>query len=706
MTIAAKSAPPPPLPDIRQELKLLRGPSGQLGSTWLIYDPVRHRYFQVSREAIDLLELWQAEPVDAFATRCSAALDRDVKISDVISLTDFLVANNLVLLPPHGDARAFAHQKSGSRRALISRLIPNYLFFKVPLFRPQRFLEATTPIVAPLFTRATAVALFLVWISGLYFASRQWDLFASTFLDFLNFEGAVVYALSLLIVKVLHELGHAYAATRAGVRVNTMGIAFMVMTPILYTDVTDAWSLRNRRDKLAIDAAGIVVELGLAGIALLAWAFLPNGSLRSAAFVTTTTSLIAGLAINLNPLMRFDGYFLLADAWQMPNLQKRSNVLATWWLREKLFAPGHRIPELVGSKKRRMLIAYAIASWIYRVMIFFGIALLVYHMFFKVIGVILFAIEIIWFIAMPIASEIREWWNMRTDIAKSRRWLLSATVSTLGIAAIVIPWNGTVRIQGVIMADLDSIVFAPRPARIVSIDVQDGQHIEAGRQIATLSVPDLNHEVRKTSKKIELIQSRLDRIAGDEVDRAARIVLQGELERHRADLIGLHKEKTRLVVRTPHAGIVRDLDRDLKPDEWLSDAAPLARVVTNRAAIARGYVSEDDVWRLQEGTLVTFIPEEPFGERRTGRLVEVVRSGIRVVDLPYLSTVYGGAVPSDRSEQDIRPRSGHHAVRIDIDGASVDRVIRGTLHLDAKPESIAAAMWRRILQVLVRESSA
>ncbi len=704
----ARTAPPPspPLPELRQELRLLRGPSGLLGPSWLIHDPVRHCYFQVSREAIELLERWQAERPDEFARRCSEELGRGVTVADVGSLIAFLDANDLVLTPPRGEAREFARKVASARKAMVWRLVHSYLFFKVPLFRPASFLEATLPVVEPLFYRTAAVVLLLVWIIGLYFASRQWDQFVVTFMDFLNLEGAIAFGASLVVVKALHELGHAYTATRVGVRVNTMGIAFMVMTPILYTDVTDAWRLRDSRDKLAIDVAGVAVEFGLAGITLLAWAFLPEGMLRSIAFVTTTTSLITGLVVNLNPLMRFDGYHLLADAWHVPNLQNRSNDLATWWMREKLFGLGHRPPEVFGNRKRRLLIAYAIACWIYRFFLFLGIALLVYHMFFKALGVVLFAIEIIWFIALPIARETMKWWKMRAEILNGRRWVATAATGGLAIAALVAPWSGTIRVQGVVMAGQETIIYAPRPARIVAIDVANGQHVGAGQKLLTLAVTDLDHETRQTVKKIELIRHRLDRIAGDEIDRSSAIVLQGELARHAEDLKGQQEEQARLVVRAPHDGIVRDWDRELEPGEWLSDTVPVGRVIGGNVAIARGYVSEDDVWRIEEGSSVKFIPEDPLGERRTGRLVELVQSGIRVVDLPYLASVYGGAVLSDRSDREIRPRSGRHAVRIVLQGAPVDRVVRGTLHLEAKPESIAAAVWRRVLQVLVREISA
>ena len=220
-------------------------------------------------------------------------------------------------------------------------------------------------------------------------------------------------------------------------------------------------------------------------------------------------------------------------------------------------------------------------------------------------------------------------------------------------------------------------------------------------------MPDIEYEIAQLLRKIALTETRLDRIAGDEIDRSARVVLLGELERHKATLAGLRREQIRLVVLAPHDGIVRDLDPYLAIGEWISDTTPMFRVVRQLGTIARGYVSEDDVWRLREGAHATFISEDSLTARRTGRLVEIAQFGAHSLELPYLSSVLGGAVPSDRyGENEILPRQGRHPVRIALGGAPMDRVVRGTLHLDAKAESFAAAMWRRLLQILVREMSA
>jgi len=695
------------LPELRQELRLLPGPEGESQSTWLIYDPVRHRYFQVSYGAFELLRLWHSEPVDRFAERAAAILERPVSSGEVAEIAKFVIANNLALEPPHGDPRAFAAQTAPAHRSLLLRVIHGYLFFRIPLVRPARFLESTLPLIEPLYSRRALAVLALLTTIGLYFVSRQWDVFVSTFLDLLSPEGALLYGASLIVVKALHELGHAYTATRAGVRVNTMGVAFMVMVPIFYTDVTDAWRLRSRAEKLAIDGAGIVVELAVAGIATFLWAFLPDGPMRSLAFVLATTSWIMSLAVNLNPLMRFDGYHLLADAWRMPNLQSRSNAMACWWLREALFGLHAAPPELLPISTRRMLVVYALCTWIYRFFVFLGIALLVYHMFFKALGIVLFAIEVLWFILLPILREMREWWKMRNVILGTRRTLFTGALLIAVFAVTFVPWRSTVVIQGVAVSDHQSRIYAPRPSRITRVALVDGAEVRTGALLLVLTAPDLEYEAIRTKHQIELVRRRLERIAGDEGDRSNRIVLEAELVRHQTTLLGLDTELQRLVVKAPHDGIARDVDRDLQAGEWIDETTPIGRIVASRADEVYGYVSGDDVWRLAPGTSAKFVPEDPLMAARSGQVIEVVATGVRTLDLIYLASVYGGSVASDLSpEHEIRPRSGRHQVRVKLEGSSADRAIRGSIHLSAQRESFAAAAWRRILQVLVRESSA
>ena len=130
----------------------------------------------------------------------------------------------------------------------------------------------------------------------------------------------LLYLVTLIFVKCLHELGHAFVAKHFGCRVSAIGIAFLVFFPFLYTDTTDAWRLRNHKERLLINFAGILTELHLALIATFAWAVLPDGGLKSVAFFIATTSWISSLVINVSPFMRFDGYYVFADWLKAENL--------------------------------------------------------------------------------------------------------------------------------------------------------------------------------------------------------------------------------------------------------------------------------------------------------------------------------------------------------------------------------------------------
>jgi len=189
--------------------------------------------------------------------------------------------------------------------------------------------------------------------------------FRTTLVDTLTPSGFVSYALSLTLVKMLHECGHAFTAKRLGCRVPTMGVAFLVMWPVLFTDVNETWRLPDRRDRLAVGVAGIAVELAIAAWSTVLWVLLPDGPLRQMTFLLAAITWLTSLTINLSPFMRFDGYFLLMDAVNIPNLHTRAFNMARWWVRETLFGLNEEPPEAFSPGRRRFLIIFAFAVWIY-----------------------------------------------------------------------------------------------------------------------------------------------------------------------------------------------------------------------------------------------------------------------------------------------------------------------------------------------------
>ena len=301
---------------------------------------------------------------------------------------------------------------------------------------------------------------------GAVLVLRQWDAFQSTFLHFFSLEGVLFYAVTLALVKSAHELGHALVAKWQGCRVASMGVAFLVLFPVLYTDTTDAWRLQSRTKRLRIVTAGVRVELCLALLATFLWNFLPDGPLRSAAFFVATTSWVTSLLVNISPFLRFDGYYAFSDWLGIENLQSRAFALGRWSLRRILFGLDDPLPEPLPRRRCRIMIIYAWCTWLYRFFLFLGIALIVYQLFFKLLGIVLFLVEILWFIVFPMTKELKVWFQRRQDFRASPARILSWLALAGLFLVALLPLPQKVHLPAVLKATQYSEIFPPLPARI------------------------------------------------------------------------------------------------------------------------------------------------------------------------------------------------------------------------------------------------
>jgi putative peptide zinc metalloprotease protein len=431
---------------LREELELLPGPVGWDGApTWTLHDPPTGRFVRLGWMEFQLLLRWRLGTAEAMVD--AVAKETTLKpAADHVRRLAFQLQSAKLLRPASPEALAALKQQYTAARnaSWASVALKNYLFVRIPLVRPDRFYERNLPRIAWLFSRGFIVATVLAGLFGIILASRQWDSFVPGFPYLTTGEGIVLGILSLLLVKVLHECGHGFMSKRYGCRIRSAGVAFMVFVPMLYTDASDAWRLTDRRARLMIGAAGIMTELMIACWALLFWSFLPDGPIRSVLFFWATTTWVLTVLLNANPFMRFDGYYILSDWLDQPNLQDTSFQLARWHMRRLFLGIEAPIPVQVGRTRRRFLIAFAYIVWIYRLLLFIGIAVLVYYMTFKALGIFLAVVEIGWFILRPIVGELREWWKARDAMSVNPTTLPSGAILVLLLVAAFVPWRSTI----------------------------------------------------------------------------------------------------------------------------------------------------------------------------------------------------------------------------------------------------------------------
>jgi len=691
------------LPALRQELQILPGIREVNGlKTWLIFDPLRHQYYQIDDKSRSILMLWDLGNTGEIMKRLqfSAITPEDIK-----NLLLFLWANSLTVTPPNDDNSFYSNHRSNKKSHWFIRLLHNYISFFVPLVRPERFLKKTEPLSRVFFSRLWLWIITITAIVGIYLTSRQWDQFVHTFMHFFSLRGLLYYALALVFVKIAHELGHAYAATRYGCRVKTIGVAFIVMFPILYTDTTDSWKLTSRRQRLIIGGAGVAVELSLAAIATLIWAIAADGPLRSTAFFVATTSWIMSILVNTNPLMRFDGYHFLSDLLGIQNLQTRSFAFGRWSMRKILFGLRTPAPEAMSRKWIRGLSVFAWATWVYRFFLFLGIAAIVHHLFFRPFGTFLAIVEIGFFIAIPIMNELKEWYTQKAAIIKNPTAWVSFSLVTGLVLALVLPWHSTIRIPAVLEPAQVLDLHSPATGRVVDIKVALGEPIVEGQTLFILTSDELNNQIQQVSREIDLTQAMLNRIAADELNREQNIVLVSELNSKKEELAGLEKNQQQLTVKAPFSGRVSNLSSDVHSARWIAEGTHLVTISSSAGVKVRGFVERSNLARISSGTDVVFIPEVPELETLEGKVDLVEAANVDTLTIPALASYYGGAIAVNKNETGLEPlKSWYH---VSINTSHYDGIIeqqqRGTVLAKGDPESLGKRIWRRLFHVALRE---
>ncbi|MDH5429046.1 MAG: biotin/lipoyl-binding protein [Nitrospirota bacterium] len=696
------------LPPLRDDLQILSGtPTAEGVPTWNILDPVRHQYFQIGWAAFQLLSQWHLGSATRLIEVVSSSTTAKVTQRDVMELVQFLFRHNLTRDAQMGGSKGLFAQAEQAKQHWLLKLLHTYLFFKIPLFNPDRFLQRTLPIVAPFFTKTALIGVVVLGVIGCMGIVRQWESFANTFLYFFSPQGLTAYMLGLAGIKVLHELGHAYTAARYGCKVQTMGVGFLIMVPVLYTDTTDSWKLTSQKQRAAIAAAGTVVELGIAMIATFLWHLCPEGVVKSVLFVLASTSWIMGLFINLNPLLRFDGYYVLSDWLGVPNLQSRAFAFGQWKLRECLFGWGDAPPEALPRPRQRILTGYAWAIWVYRAFMFLGIAVLVYHFFFKVLGILLFVVEIGWFLAWPVYQEVQVWWKRREEVISSWRGRGVGAVVVVMLLAGLIPLDRMVAIPAVLEARDRATIFSPVPARILEVKVQEGDHVEKGEPLVLLESPNLEQQIQMLAERLAALEMRVQREAAYQEDRDDHQVTGETLQGARNEMEGLLKIRDQLTLRAPFRGTVTDMASSLHQGRWVNSKLPLVHLMNPQEMVVQAYATEEQQVRLASDTEGWFYADDPAREPRRGRVQDLRQVDESQFALTYLASVYAGPVPVRKDEQGhLKPETSIYRVTLDVDdaGEAWTQAVRGLVHVEGESRSVVRQLWEHVGAVFIRES--
>jgi putative peptide zinc metalloprotease protein len=511
--------------------------------------------------------------------------------------------------------------------------------------------------------------------------------------------------LTFPLLKLAHEFGHACATKGWGGEVHEMGVMLLVLMPIPYVDASASSAFREARRRAIVGAAGMLVEVFIAAIALFVWLQIEPGIVRAVLYNIMLIAGISTVVFNANPLLRYDGYYILSDLIQIPNLRVRANQYLGWLMETRLF--GVRQPEIEATRsERRWFAFFAVASFLYRNFVMLAIAIFIAGQY-MIVGVILALWVLITAIFLPLLKGAA-YVVSHPRLRRRRVRAVSMTVVFLaGLYALLmlVPVPLWTRAEGVIWVPEDAQVRAASDGFVKQVAAVPGSIVTRGHPLLVAENPALDPKIRVLEAQLRLLQRRAQ--AEELVNLVRREITREEIRAAEAELAHMRRLKDELVITSPTSGrfVLAVPPGDL-PDRYLRKGQQVGYVVPDAGVTARVMVPQDDVDMVRERT-------ERIEVKLAGRIYntypatmrrEVPAASNRIAN-PALSTIGGGRVAVDpRATQE--PTSLDTWFDFELELPAVHTIALGEhvyVRFEHGSEPVGWRIYRTVRQLFMRQ---
>jgi len=485
---------------------------------WVVKDPAGLKYYRLQQEQHEVLKLLDGrrslEHVrDAMLEKMPTVR---LQLSDIQHLITDLHEKGLVYSNREGQGAALIKKHNEERKKKFFNTLRSLLYVRLPGWDPESVLTVMYPFLRWMFT-PFGVGLFATAVLSAWgLLAVQFDTFRQELPEFQQFFGwpNLIYMWAVLgICKIIHEFGHGLSCKHFGGECHEMGVMLLVFSPCLYCDVSDSWMLRNKWARIMIGAAGMYIEVLLSAFAIFVWWYTADGMLHMLAlntfFVTTITTVI----FNANPLMRFDGYYMMSDFLEIPNLRPKADRLLREWFSWYCLGIESKPDPFMPETGRAWFVTFAIAAAIYRWFIVIAITLFLYTVLkpygLQSIGITLAFISVSTIVGNMVFNVYKVISTPRIEPMSKPKICLTLTVVASAIAAaLAIPMPLHIEATFIIEpVDVQHIV-ATTPGELVEFNVGPGKWIQEGDLIAELSNPEKHDELRDLELKRDLQEIR------------------------------------------------------------------------------------------------------------------------------------------------------------------------------------------------------
>lgn len=627
---------------------------------YVIQDPFANQFYRVRPAAYRfLIRLSRQRTVDeVWEERLEVDGDEAPGQGEVIHLLGQLYQANLIQADLPGDSqRLFERQSERKQRELRGKLV-SILFIRIPLFNPDEFLKKTMA----LFRWAISWFGWLLWFAAGIVAAKlifdNWESFRDETQTVLSFRNLGWLYVGAALIKIIHEFGHSYVCRHYGGQVTVMGVMLLVFTPLPYMDASSSWGFSKRKHRIHVAAAGMIVELFVAFLAVMVWANTGEGVIHSIAYNMVFVASIATFLFNINPLLRFDGYYILSDLLDYPNLHQNATAQARHLVDRYLFGLKTSLPPTDKKVEQTWLTVFFIASAIYKFLLFTGIILFIADKF-LVLGFMLAIVGMVTWLVVPTVKAVN---GILTGprLATVRRRAIAVGIGAPILIVVllgIIPMPNHGRADGVVMAEKYSDIFTEVDGRLAEILVPSGEIVEPGQPLLRLESEEL--DLAFESEKIRLKEAKVRQQLVEEEELA-----QLHFLRKWADAIGLRvfdleKRRENLVIRAPHRGRWIAPNVHELSDVWLPRGLAVGRIVDESDYYFSAIVTQTKSHYLFEQGAEELIRHPELRLRgQAGEMVPVTALQIIPADRKYLPSTALGMLGGGEVSVSADPNTG------------------------------------------------
>jgi putative peptide zinc metalloprotease protein len=526
------------------------------GQRWIVLrNPFSNQYFRLQPAAYEFVSRLRPElTVQEVWQQCLERFpDRAPGQEAVLQLLGQLYFANLLHYDAGFDSAQLFERFKKRRQREITGTLMNLMFIRFPLLDPDYFLVRTLPIVGKVINAFGALIWMLVVGWAIKVVMDNFPALRTQGQEILAPQNLPLLYGALILLKVVHEFGHAYFCRKFGGEVHVMGVLLMIFTPVPYMDATSSWGFRSRWKRVLVGAAGMIVEIFVAALATFLWASTSPGTLHNLAYNMMFIASVSTIVFNANPLLRFDGYYILSDLLEIPNLSQRASMELRHWWEHYVFGVQASESPARNRSEAAWLGVFGIASGIYRVIVFSGVLLLVADRF-LILGIIMAAVCAISWITIPAGKFI----HYLASSPRLERVRLRAISITCVLAAVllvllgVVPFPNHFRAPGVLEAGQRAEVLNDVPGLVVKMLAKPGSTVTPGQPLLLLTNQELDLDLADALARRNEIDARLRlALSGTNADLKP---LQSQFASANQALEKLQADKSSLIVRARIGG--------------------------------------------------------------------------------------------------------------------------------------------------------